>query len=99
MNAITYIFLATLFYTAQPEVKENLYSWQLTFNSYEKCEQFYDRYGANLLNGVLDHGTKKYGKSLDVEYLSCAMVEIDTRLTQEQQHPKVIGQKVMYSIN
>ena len=70
MNAITYIFLATLFYTAQPEVKENLYSWQLTFNSYEKCEQFYDRYGANLLNGVLDHGTKKYGKSLDVEYLS-----------------------------
>ena len=43
---VAYIFLATIFYIATPDIKENLYSWQITFNSFEKCEQFFDAYGA-----------------------------------------------------
>ena len=92
MTNITFIFLATLFYISEPANKENLYSWQITFDSYQRCEQFFNGYGDKLLNGVVDHGTKKFGEPVGVEYLSCAMVEVSPSLTQ----PRVIGQKVMY---
>ena len=32
---VAYIFLATIFYIATPDIKENLYSWQITFNSFD----------------------------------------------------------------
>ena len=97
INGITYILLATLFYTANPEVKENLYSWQLTFSNYEKCTEFFDQYGAELLNGVMDHGRTKYGAEVGVEYMSCAMVKLDPQqLIDGSTQPEVIGQKVVY---
>ena len=97
MKAVTFIFLATLFFTEEPTQKENLYSWQITFNSFSQCEQFFNEYGANLLNGVQDHAKRTYGRDAQVEYLSCAQVEIDPSMLEEgNTHPKVIGQKVMY---
>ena len=97
MNGITFILLATLFYTATPEVKENLYSWQLTFSSYEKCTMFFDQYGDKLLNGVMDHGKIKYGTDMGVEYMSCAMVKVDPEvLITGATQPDVPGQKGVY---
>ncbi len=92
MTKFTFIFLATLFYLSEPAKKENLYSWQITFDSFERCEMFFDNYGDKLLNGVVDHGTKKFGKPIGVEYLSCAMVEVSPNFTQ----PRILGQKIMY---
>lgn len=92
MTKFTFIFLATLFYLSEPAKKENLYSWQITFDSFESCEMFFDNYGDKLLNGVVDHGTKKFGKPIGVEYLSCAMVEVSPNFTQ----PRILGQKIMY---
>ena len=92
MTKFTVIFLATLFYLSEPAKKENLYSWQITFDSFERCEMFFDNYGDKLLNGVVDHGTKKFGKPIGVEYLSCAMVEVSPNFTQ----PRILGQKIMY---
>ena len=94
---VAYIFLATIFYIATPDLKENLYSWQITFNSFEKCEQFFDAYGASLMNGVIDHGTNKYGQQVGLEYLSCAKVTIDPQsLIDGDTHPKILEQRVMY---
>ena len=93
MNTVTVIFLATLFYVASPEVKENLYSYQLMFNNYSECELFFDEYGDKLLNGVMDHGTQKYGQQVGVDYLSCAKVKVNLQMPGD---PEVIGQKVLY---
>ena len=92
MNSLTVIFLATLFYVNTPDVKENLYSWQIQFSDYQQCEQFFDIYGGKLLNGVMNHGKMVYGKDVGVDYLSCAEVIIDPT----QQRPQIVGQKVMY---
>ena len=92
MTKFTFIFLATLFHLSEPAKKENLYSWQITFESFERCEMFFDDYGDKLLNGVVDHGSKKYGNPMGVEYLSCAMVEVSPNSTQ----PRILGQKIMY---
>ena len=62
MKGITFIFLATLLYAGDPQKTENLYSWQITFQSYDQCKLFYNAYQADILNGLLDHGTKKFGK-------------------------------------
>tara|TARA_A100001011_G_C14025807_1_gene721426 strand:- start:87 stop:380 length:294 start_codon:yes stop_codon:yes gene_type:complete len=94
MKTITIIYLATLFYSTSPTEKENVYSWQITFNTYQECELFYDSYNANLLNGLLNHGKEKYGKKMGVDYLSCAKVEIDENFPE----PHVLGQKVLYSV-
>ena len=75
-------------------VKENVYSWQITFNTYQECELFYETYNASLLNGLLNHGRKQYGKNMGVDYLSCAKVEIDENFPE----PNVLGQKVLYSV-
>tara|TARA_B100001057_G_C22706475_1_gene893959 strand:+ start:258 stop:560 length:303 start_codon:yes stop_codon:yes gene_type:complete len=97
INGITYILLATLFYTATPDIKENLYSWQLNFSSYEKCTTFFDQFGDKLLNGVMDHAKKKYGKDVGVEYMSCAMVRVDPQaLINGFTEPEILGQKVVY---
>jgi len=97
MNGITYILLATLFFTATPDKKENLYSWQLTFSNYEKCISFFDHYGDKLLNGVMDHGKLKYGEDVGVEYMSCAMVKVDPQaLINGFTEPEVLGQRVVY---
>ena len=97
MTKFTFIFLATLFYLSEPAKKENLYSWQITFNSFSQCEQFFNEYGAKLLNGVQDHAKRTYGRDAQVEYLSCAQVEIDPSMLEEgNTQPKVIGQTVMY---
>ncbi|MBJ34103.1 MAG: hypothetical protein CMC89_05185 [Flavobacteriaceae bacterium] len=98
--SITYIFLATLFFYATPDVKENLYSWQLTFDSFENCQKFYDQYGDKLLNGLLDHGKKKYGEEMGIDYLACAMVEIDPQKVMEgTEHPNVMHQLPVYERN
>ena len=60
MKTITIIYLATLFYNVNPAVKENVYSWQITFNTYQECESFYETYNASLLNGLLNHGRERY---------------------------------------
>ena len=96
MSTVTYIFLATLFYIGQPEIKENLYSYQIQFNDLKQCEQFFDIYGDKLLNGVVDHGTKKYNTQIGVEYLSCAKVRMDLTVSTQ---PTVLEQKVMYEAN
>ena len=93
MNTVTYIFLATLFYVAEPEVKENLFSYALTFVNYEQCETFFDEYGDKLLNGVMDHGTKTYGKEVGIDYFACAKIKYDPQMSGD---PEVLGQKVMY---
>ena len=93
MNTVTFIFLATLFYVGQPEVKENLFSYALTFTSYEQCETFFDDYGDKLLNGVIDHGTNTYGQEVGIDYFACAKVAINMQMPGE---PEVLGQKVMY---
>ena len=99
MKTVTFIFLATLFFTEEPTQKENLYSWQITFNSFNQCEQFYNEFGAKLLNGVQDHAKRTYGRDAQVEYLSCAQVEVDPSMLQEgYTHPKVIDQRVMYKL-
>tara|TARA_B100000941_G_C28451410_1_gene525271 strand:- start:709 stop:1002 length:294 start_codon:yes stop_codon:yes gene_type:complete len=93
MSTVTYIFLATLFYVANPDIKENLYSYQVQFGNMEQCEQFFDEFGDKLLNGVVNHGTQKYNTQIGVEYLSCAKVQMD--LTKSTQ-PTILDQKVMY---
>ena len=52
----------------------------------------YEEYEAELLNGLLDHSKQKYKARMDIDYVSCALVEMDMTMKQ----PKVIGQKVMY---
>ena len=91
MKGITFIFLATLLYAGDPQKTENLYSWQITFQSYDQCKLFYDAYQADILNGLLDHGTKKFGK-IEIDYLAWAEVELDFN----KKHPKVLSQVEMY---
>jgi len=45
----------------------------------------------NLLNGLLEHGRQKFG-DIEIDYISCAEVEITT----DMEIPKVIGQKPVY---
>ena len=47
MSTVTYIFLATLFYVANPDIKENLYSYQVQFGNMEQCEQFFIYFDPN----------------------------------------------------
>jgi|TARA_B110000444_G_C18694492_1_gene525895 hypothetical protein len=98
MKTIAIIFLATLSYIEEPTKKENLFSWQITFNSYAKCQTFFDRYGAHLMNGVIDHARRQYEQELQVDYLACAKVELDAnRIAEGNTEPKIIDQRVMYS--
>ena len=92
MKTIVVIFLATIIYAENPTKTENLYSWQLQFPTFDKCTIFYDEYRAEILNGLLTHAKQTYNAQMEVDYLSCAMVEMDMH----QKDPKVIGQKVMY---
>ena len=48
-------------------------------------------YEAKLLNGLLDHSKKKFG-DVNIEYLSCAEVEITPNLDV----PMVLGQRPVY---
>ena len=49
------------------------------------------------MNGVIDHGTNKYGQQVGLEYLSCAKVTIDPQsLIDGDTHPKILEQRVMY---
>ena len=91
MKFFAVIFLATLSYIGDEERTENLYSYQLQFGSYDECIHFYNNNSANLLNGLLEHGKEKYG-DIQIEYLSCAEVEITPTLSV----PNVIGQKPIY---
>ena len=98
MKTIVIIFLATLSYIEEPANKENLFSWQITFDSYAKCETFFDSYGAHLMNGVVDHAKRQFSKELQVDYLACAKVELDAnRLAEGDTQPKILDQKVMYT--
>tara|TARA_B100000035_G_C20868129_1_gene494922 strand:- start:218 stop:511 length:294 start_codon:yes stop_codon:yes gene_type:complete len=92
MKTVVVIFLATLLYAEDPKKSENLYSWQIQFSNFDKCQMFYQEYEAELLNGLLDHSKQKYKARMDVDYVSCALVEMDMTM----KDPKVIGQKVMY---
>ena len=92
MKTVVVIFLATLLYAEDPKKSENLYSWQIQFSNFDKCQMFYQEYEAELLNGLLDHSKQKYKARMDIDYVSCALVEMDMTMKQ----PKVIGQKVMY---
>ena len=47
------------------------------------------------MNGVMDHAKREYNKDMQIEYLSCAQVEIDDNNT----NPIVLDQKVMYKID
>lgn len=91
MKFFAIILLATVSYIGQPDKTENLYSYQLQFGSYDECVKFYVDYQDKLLNGLLDHGRTKYG-DIQIDYLSCAEVEITPNLTV----PNVIGQKPLY---
>ena len=91
MKFFAIILLATLSYTQEPSKTENLYSYQLQFQSYEQCLKFYNDFEAKLLNGLLDHGTTKYGK-IQIDYVSCAEVEISTG----SDKPKVLCQVPVY---
>ena len=86
------IFLATMFAQDNPSQKENLYSWQLQFQTYDQCVSFFDEYGDKLLNGLIIHAKQHYGKEMGIEYVSCANVKMD--MTQSQ--PEVIGQRTVY---
>ena len=55
MKTVVVIFLATLLYAENPQKSENLYSWQIQFSNFDKCQMFYEEYEAELLNGLLDH--------------------------------------------
>ena len=92
MKSVVVIFLATLLYAEDPKKSENLYSWQMQFSNFDKCQMFYQEYEAELLNGLLDHSKQKYKARMDIDYVSCALVEMDMTM----KDPKVIGQKVMY---
>jgi len=92
MKTVVVIFLATLLYAENPQKSENVYSWQLTFPTFEKCKEFYQQYEADLLNGLLEHSRDKYNTNMDVDYVSCALVEMDW----QKQQPVVLGQNVMY---
>ena len=92
MKTVVVIFLATLLYAENPQKSENLYSWQIQFSNFDKCKMFYEEYEAELLNGLLDHSKQKYKAKMNIDYVSCALVEMDLYM----KHPKVIGQKVMY---
>ena len=92
MKSVVVIFLATLLYAEDPKKSENLYSWQMQFSNFDKCQMFYKEYEAELLNGLLDHSKQKYKARMDIDYVSCALVEMDMTM----KDPKVIGQKVMY---
>ena len=98
MKTIAIIFLATLSYIEEPTKKENLFSWQITFDSYAKCERFFDSYGAHLMNGVVDHARRQYDQELQVDYLACAKVEIDAnKIAEGDTQPTILDQRVMYS--
>ena len=77
IKTVAIIFLVTLFNVEQPAEKENLYSWQMVFNDFAQCESFFNDYGDRLMNGVVDHAKREYNKNMQIEYLSCAKVEID----------------------
>ena len=64
----------------------------MQFSNFDKCQMFYQEYEAELLNGLLDHSKQKYKARMDIDYVSCALVEMDMTM----KDPKVIGQKVMY---
>tara|TARA_B100002019_G_scaffold263350_1_gene251360 strand:+ start:787 stop:1071 length:285 start_codon:yes stop_codon:yes gene_type:complete len=91
MKFFAIIFLATVSYISEPNKTENLYSYQLQFESYDRCVMFFNQYNAQLLNGLLDHSKSKFGE-VQIDYLSCAEVEITTDLDT----PKVIGQRPLY---
>lgn len=91
MKFFAVILLATISYTKEPSKTENLYSYQLQFGSYDQCLKFYNDFEAKLLNGLLDHGTTKYG-NIQIDYVSCAEVEITPGLDK----PTVLGQIPVY---
>lgn len=91
MKFFAIIFLATVSYIDNPNKTENLFSYQLQFPSYDNCVAFYNNYEAKLLNGLLDHSKKKFG-DVNIEYLSCAEVEITPNLD----IPMVLGQRPVY---
>ena len=76
MNMMTVIFLATLFYVQTPEVKENLYSWQIQFSSYEQCEQFYHQNKNNLIPGVIEYSKTYNGEELTLSEMGCSKTQI-----------------------
>ncbi len=95
IKSVAIIFLVTLFNVEQTTEKENLYSWQIMFKDFAQCESFFNEYGDKLMNGVMDHAKREYNKDMQIEYLSCAQVEIDANNT----NPIVLNQKVMYKID
>tara|TARA_B100000683_G_C12228304_1_gene448024 strand:- start:60 stop:353 length:294 start_codon:yes stop_codon:yes gene_type:complete len=92
MKTVVVIFLATLLYPQDPQKFENLYSWQIQFSNFEKCETFYQEYEAELLNGLLTHARMKHDTEMGIDYVSCALVEMDST----KRDPIVLDQRVMY---
>ena len=52
--------------------KKEMISWGLTFDSHEKCIQFYNNNSKKLLDGVKDHARKQYKLDLHLTELGCA---------------------------
>ena len=94
MNQIVVILLATLSYVGNPNVTENLFSYQLQFKDFESCQTFYNQYEDKILNGLLDHGYQKYQLDMNIDYLACGKVLIDP----SKPTPQVLDQVPVYKI-
>ena len=65
------LFYAVFTIVGSVDQKEMI-SWGLTFDSHEKCIQFYNTNSEKLIAGVKDHASKHYKLDLHLTELGCA---------------------------
>ena len=63
------ILFYAIFSTIGSDDTTEVISWGLTFNSYQQCEQFYNKNSKNLIDGVEQYAQNTYNKPLHLSLI------------------------------
>jgi len=68
---------------------QQVISWNLPFANFEMCTQFFRKNDQVLKEGVITHGTEKYGKTPYIKEMGCVRAEVYA--TTPNELPTLIG--------
>ena len=89
------LFYAVFTIVGSADEKEMI-SWGLTFDSHEKCIQFYNTNSEKLIAGVKDHASKHYKLDLHLTELGCAQAisNFDDVIPEDEDRPAQVSMKI-----
>ena len=73
MIKVAILLYAILLYP-DGEREQQVISWNLPFQSYQQCHNFYLQNATNLKDGVIVHGNSQYEQGMTLQEMGCTRV-------------------------